>query len=155
MLSHYLAERERSGSQPPSESTKTVISSSPPGVSEVPLVGQTDFAAWIDEQKEAAKKENVILDCGGGVVLDSENMTILKNTGVVIYLQASVDVIYERIKDDKNRPLLNVANPEEKISELLNKRKVFYEKANYIINTDKRNVSDICDEIYRLLYSKD
>ena len=57
--------------------------------------------------EDVSKKENFIIDCGGGVVLNPDNMSNLKKGGVVFYLKAKSEVLYERVKSEKHRPLLN------------------------------------------------
>ena len=55
--------------------------------------------------------------------------------------------MYERIKGDKNRPLLQCENPKNKLEELLKKREKNYNKANFIIETDNKNFDTIIEEI--------
>ena len=94
--------------------------------------------------------ENVVVDAGGGVVIDSENIVNLKKKGVVICLWAEPKVILERTKVFTHRPLLDVKNPLEKISKLLNSRKPFYERADYHIHTSKMEAGKVTDEIERI-----
>ena len=97
--------------------------------------------------REISQKANVIIDCGGGVVLDPENLNDLKKTGVVFFLAASPDKIFERIKEQNHRPLLNTGNPLAKIEELLGKRQAFYDQADHMINTNDNDWQRICAEI--------
>lgn len=101
--------------------------------------------------RKIAEKENIIVDCGGGVVLDPENLNDLKNKGVVFFLAASPDKIYERIKKQKHRPLLNTTNPLAKIEELLEKRQAFYDQADHMINTNDNDWQRICEEIEAIM----
>lgn len=101
--------------------------------------------------KRAAIKKDVVLDCGGGVVLNPQNMDNLRRNGILIYLAASPETIYKRIKRQKNRPLLNISQPKTRIAELINQRKSLYEQADYIIQTDAKTATEISEEIIRLL----
>ncbi|VAX35101.1 Shikimate kinase I [hydrothermal vent metagenome] len=101
--------------------------------------------------QEVSDKEGIIVDCGGGVVLNKENMVILKKTGKVIHLSASPKVIYNRVKDKGHRPLLNVDNPQKAIANLLEQRKPLYAQADYSINTDGKNDDDVCGEVREIL----
>jgi len=56
--------------------------------------------------KEVSLRRGIIIDCGGGVVLRKENLPNLKTNGIVFYLQATPEVIYQRIKHESHRPLL-------------------------------------------------
>jgi shikimate kinase len=77
----------------------------------------------------------VIIDCGGGIVLNPENIKLLKSTGIVIYLSCRVDVIDERIHLQPTRPLLDVPDPKAKIEMLLKEREHLYQKADLTIDT--------------------
>ena len=69
--------------------------------------------------QKASETQNVVIDCGGGVILRDENLRHLKNSGIVICLTATADIIYSRVKDHRHRPLLNVADPQAAIKKLL------------------------------------
>lgn len=77
---------------------------------------------------EESIKNNVVISTGGGSVIDNENMKHLQNTCFIVFLDASVSCIYERVKNSKHRPLLqNIPNLEEHIEEMLQKRRFLYE----------------------------
>jgi len=90
--------------------------------------------------KEISDQSGMIIDCGGGVVMDDENMVNLKKNGRVIYLAASPESLYSNVKHRSHRPLLSVVNPKLKITELLEERKPYYEKADVTINVDHRTI---------------
>ncbi len=70
--------------------------------------------------KEIALNNEFILSTGGGVILSKDNKKILFNTDIfTIYLSATPDTIYNRIKSDKTRPLLLVKNPKAEIEKIL------------------------------------
>jgi len=91
--------------------------------------------------------KNVVVDAGGGVVINPENLKNLKETGIVICLWASPSVIYERTKRHSHRPLLSVKDPLKKITNLLEARKPFYERADYHINTSEMTLSEVAEEV--------
>ena len=103
---------------------------------------------------QAGQKDGLVIDCGGGVVLDAENIANLKENGCIFYLKASPDEIYLRIKKETHRPLLYTENPLKKIEELLAQRETFYEQADYIIDTNGRSIDVICQEIVDLVKSE-
>ena len=74
---------------------------------------------------------------GGGLVLRSQNRELLKKLGTVIYLRAKPETIYERLKTDTTRPLLQCADPKEKISRMLLQRAPVYEEAAAYVVDDK------------------
>jgi shikimate kinase len=104
--------------------------------------------------QELAKNENQVIATGGGVVQRDRNWDAMKENGVTVYLKASVETIWERIKDDTTRPLLQVENPVETARELLNKRTPMYEKADIIVLTDNLSLEQAADEILSLLNSQ-
>ena len=101
--------------------------------------------------EEFAKKENLIIDCGGGVVLQQENVNLLKKSGILFYLSTNPEVIYQRTKDQLHRPLLNVPHSQIKIQELLNQRKPYYEQAHFTIDTSHQSVDQTAQKILVLL----
>ncbi|MCM8774268.1 MAG: shikimate kinase [Candidatus Omnitrophica bacterium] len=101
--------------------------------------------------KEIANKNDCVVSCGGGVVIDNENMEILKRTGLVICLSADSETIYERTAKDKNRPLLNVDNPKKRIEELLKIREPFYRKSHIFIDTTNISPEEVVDKIVKVL----
>jgi len=101
--------------------------------------------------KEIASCFNLVVSCGGGVIVDEENLKILKKTGIIICLKATPSVIYERTKKTKERPLLNVSNPLKKIKELLARRAPFYAKADYFVDTSTLTPEEVSEEIIKIL----
>lgn len=101
--------------------------------------------------KELAQKENLIIDCGGGVVLQQENIDRLKENGILVYLSTDPEVIYQRTKDQLHRPLLNIPNSQTKIQELLNQRKFYYEQAHFTIDTSDLSADQSAQKILKLL----
>ena len=102
-----------------------------------------------DVVSAVSKMENVVIDAGGGVIIDPENVKNLKEKGVIICLWSKPEVILERTKKYAHRPLLNVKDPLAKIKELLNSRKHFYERADFHIHTSKMSVEKVTAEVER------
>jgi shikimate kinase len=100
---------------------------------------------------ELAEETGLVIDCGGGVALQEENIKNLKQSGIIVYLKADVDTLHERTKHQKHRPLLNVEDPKSKIQELLLKREPFYAKADHLIDTSGKTANEVTDEIVRLI----
>lgn len=99
--------------------------------------------------KEIASRKNAVIACGGGVVLNRINIDRLRKEAVTIYLAASPKVILRRIlKDAEERPLLNVADPAQTLTELLRFRKPFYERAADItVNTSRLSIEGVVNQI--------
>lgn len=103
-----------------------------------------------DVLKELNQKNNKIISCGGGIVLREENIELMKKQGQIILLTASPKTIYERVKDSKERPILNNNMNVEFISSLMKKRDEKYLKAaDIIINTDNKDIKEVSEEIIK------
>ena len=97
-----------------------------------------------------------VISLGGGTPIREVNREIIKNLGKVIYLQASPDTIYQRVKHDTSRPLLQCENPKEKIEALLAERNPIYESvADIIIHVDGKEMKDVVQEIVEAVQDED
>lgn len=85
---------------------------------------------------EESKENNIVIATGGGAIIDNSNIKNLKKTSYVIYLNSSLDCIYERVKNGRNRPLLNeVGDLHGKIKELYEQRNWLYQiSCDFIVN---------------------
>ena len=103
----------------------------------------------IEVTKEVAKGKNLVIACGGGLVLNKINIDRLRNESIIVYLTASPRIILKRILNNgEERPLLKTPNKALEIQELLKFRKPFYERAADIkINTSKLDIDSITEQI--------
>jgi shikimate kinase len=101
--------------------------------------------------KEAVQNKGAVISAGGGAVIDEENLKNFKENGVLICLEASPAVILKRTKGSECRPLLNVPDPEKKIRELLQRRKPYYQKADFCVDTDEMSVEEVVEKIMAVL----
>lgn len=107
-----------------------------------------------DLAKELGLKTGLVIDAGGGVVLNPDNIKYLRKNGKIFLLTSSAEKILERTKKEGHRPLLKVADPLAKIKELLKQRKTFYQKAaDYIIDCDDITPEGSADKIEEILNS--
>ena len=82
-----------------------------------------------------------VVSCGGGSVLRDENAALMKENGCIVFLRATPETIYERVKDSTNRPILNGNMNVEYIRELMEKRRPRYEAvADICVDTDGKDV---------------
>ena len=100
---------------------------------------------------EESLKEGMIFGCGGGIVLDNQNIQRMKETGVIICLMARPEIILERTRDYRHRPLLNVENPLKRIKELLDFRRPYYRKADYTIDTSDLEIKEVVEKILEII----
>ena len=91
--------------------------------------------------RKLSEEKNVIISCGGGVVLKKENRDIMKENGHVILLTASPETVLKRTGGNDKRPLLKDKKTPEEIRSMMEKREAAYkEAADYTISTDDGNV---------------
>ena len=101
---------------------------------------------------ELTNKKGIVLATGGGAVLKPENRQFLMSRGTTIYLYANIETLFERTSKDRNRPLLQIDNPREKLEELFEIRDPLYrETADIIIDTGKDSVRLALKEILEKL----
>lgn len=96
--------------------------------------------------------EMYVLSVGGGLPIREKNMNILKTLGTVVYLKAEPEVIYSRVCNDTNRPLLKGENLMTKIKDMLKVRGPLYEKcAGITIEAENKSINKVTKEIKRYL----
>lgn len=100
-------------------------------------------------------KTRHIISTGGGLPVRPKNRELLKKLGTVVYLRAKPETIYERVKDDTTRPLLQCEDPKKRIEEMLESRREAYESsADLIVDTDDVSFEEIMDKIEKGLEEK-
>lgn len=124
---------------------------------DIPLIFELEGEAGFRKRESAVIDEltqldGIILATGGGAILDPQNRAHLTSRGTVIYLHTSVNQQLKRTGRDRNRPLLQTADPRGKLEELMTIREPLYrETADIIINTDGMRVMDVVRQIIRQL----
>jgi shikimate kinase len=94
-------------------------------------------------------QEGCVVSCGGGLVVQEGMSDRLKEKGVVVCLFASPECIVERTGRNANRPLLNVAEPEARVRELLAEREPIYMNAGACITTEGRSMLEVVRHVVR------
>ncbi len=101
--------------------------------------------------KKLAVKENLVISTGGGMVLNPENVRLLQKKGLLICLKASPEVIYQRVKNKRKRPLLLKGDLKEKILSLINEREGLYDVADFTVDTGTCSVNEAVELILHYL----
>ncbi|MDO4621630.1 MAG: shikimate kinase [Eubacteriales bacterium] len=101
-----------------------------------------------DLLKRMQSVENTVISCGGGVPMREENVRLMKESGKIVLLTASPEVILERVGSSSHRPLLEGRKTVEGIAELMDARRPAYEAAaDLTIMTDHKKNKEVCEEI--------
>ena len=123
----------------------------------IPLIFELEGELGFREREvaliqELSQRTDVVLATGGGAILRPESRAALVANGTVVYLNARVEDLYARTKHDKNRPLLQTANPQAKLHELFQQRDPLYrEIADIVITSGHQNVHQAVREVERRL----
>ncbi|MFM1747200.1 MAG: hypothetical protein RLZZ188_866 [Verrucomicrobiota bacterium] len=91
-----------------------------------------------------------VVSCGGGLVVQPGMLEALRVRGVVVCLHASIETILTRTSRNRNRPLLEVENPEDRIRTLFAAREPIYRKAGTMVLTDARPLGEIVAHVIRV-----
>lgn len=118
------------------------------------LFAQDGEKAFRDIESSVLSKlllsRNQIITTGGGIVINPVNRQMIRQGGWVIALQAPVEVLVDRVKQDPNRPLLQ-GNPEERMRTLWNERAHLYEFADLKIDTSIASKEEIVRSIIEFI----
>jgi 3-dehydroquinate synthase len=126
----------------------------------IPLIFEIEGEASFRQReadviRDLTAQQGIVLATGGGAVLNENSRRLLRERGTVIYLRASVASIIQRTSHDKNRPLLQTADPKAKIEALSRERAPLYQEvAHIIIETGRPNVHSVVQNILSQLQSK-
>lgn len=100
-----------------------------------------------------AKLKKQVIATGGGIIKNENNIRLLKKSGIILYLKASPEHIYNNIKNDTSRPLLQCEDKFGKIKELLNERENLYQiYCDIIIEVSNHSIDNIINQIIDCIY---
>ena len=101
---------------------------------------------------EVMRRHGQIIATGGGIVMDDDNLALLREKALLIGLTASVDVLLSRAGSGAKRPLLNGVDRNERVEELLNQRRLRYAQAHMMIDTSDLSIDQVVETILRSLH---
>jgi len=119
----------------------------------IPLIFELEGEAGFRTREAAIIEEltgqrNIVLATGGGAILSPRNRDNLRRNGTVIYLRAKVGDLWQRTRHDKNRPLLQTADPQAKLKVLFAQREPLYcEIADIIVDSGAQSVHALVHQI--------
>ncbi|HEY1042651.1 MAG TPA: bifunctional shikimate kinase/3-dehydroquinate synthase AroKB [Telluria sp.] len=101
-----------------------------------------------DVIRDLTAQDGIVLATGGGAILDPGTRALLRERGTVVYLRSSINSILTRTAHDKNRPLLQTADPRRRLEELSAQREPLYrELAHVVVDTGRPNVQSMVQTI--------
>jgi shikimate kinase len=101
---------------------------------------------------ELTQRDGIVLATGGGAVLRESNREALSGRGEVVYLHTSLQQQLKRTGNDRNRPLLQVEDPESRLRELMAERDPLYRQvADHVIDTDGLTAREVARNLSQIL----
>jgi shikimate kinase len=117
-----------------------------------PFFEREGEAAFRDVEQQVlatiVNETGLVLATGGGAVLREANRRVLRRNSIVVYLRSTPEELYRRVRHDRRRPLLQVADPLRKLRELYHERDPLYRRtAHFVIDTGRPSVSTLVSMI--------
>ena len=115
--------------------------------------GEEHFRGLETEQlRKMNTIENHVISTGGGIILKHDNKKLMKDLGIIIFLDININSQLDRVKNKKNRPLLNNKDLKENLLSLKKIRDPMYKKiSNYIIDVSGKERDQVINEIQKII----
>jgi len=104
--------------------------------------------------EEILSQQDQIIATGGGIILDDDNLTLLRQKSLLIGLTASADVLVGRVGRNSKRPLLKGADMRARIEELLQQRQSRYAQTDVTIDTSGLTINQVVEKILNVIRSE-
>lgn len=101
---------------------------------------------------EVARQPCGVVATGGGIVLSEANRALMRQSGWMVYLKASSETLWKRLRKRRNRPLLQTASPRETLQAVMQAREPLYQEADWVVEVDSltpAQVADVVERVYR------
>ena len=103
--------------------------------------------------QQISTEEQAVIDCGGGVIENPRNMAALSNQALIVWVDAGLEDIFDRLNQSGNRPLLTQGDLRQDIQTNYERRKPLYQRhSGFYVNTSKANALEVCREIVKLVF---
>lgn len=96
---------------------------------------------------QLALRHGIVISTGGGLPVNPANLSSLKQHALVVCLWASPEKIFDRVREQSHRPLLQHPQPLEKIRTLLAAREESYKQADVLVNSEFRSVREVAQQV--------
>jgi shikimate kinase len=97
--------------------------------------------------EELCHRRRLVVATGGGLAADPQHLASLRTHALVVCLWASPEAIWERVRHQTHRPLLQTPDPLDTIRRLLAEREPFYRQADVLVNTEARSVKEVTAQV--------
>ena len=135
------------------DTDKQILKRSGKSIPDLFKISESYFRSWEEKVlKEMKGLTNTVIATGGGVVTNKENWPHLSALGKVFFLKVSEETVLQRLRFDKNRPLLQQDNKEEIIHNLLIEREPMYTNlSDYVVTVDNKSIPEIINELLTII----
>jgi len=97
--------------------------------------------------EELAERDRLVIATGGGLICQTENLHSLRRHALIVCLWASAQTIWERVRRQTHRPLLQTTDPKARIAELLAARGPVYRQAGVLVGADLRTPREVAQQV--------
>lgn len=120
---------------------------------DIPLIFELEGEAGFRRREQAmihelTERDGIVLATGGGAILSEDNRRRLRDQGLVVYLETSVDEQLRRTRNNRNRPLLQTPDPRARLEDLMRQREPLYrETAHLAVSTEGGSIPEVLKAI--------
>ena len=100
-------------------------------------------------------KKASVLSLGGGAIIDTQTLELIKNKSILIWVDADIEILLNRLKNRKNRPLLQENNMEQTLNQILQDRLPLYSQSHVKINSNKKISEEFLYDILQKIHNID
>lgn len=101
--------------------------------------------------KRLLNEKNTVIATGGGAVVNAQNRQMMRENSLMIWLDANIDTLYDRVSGHSHRPLLQTDNPKQKLADLLDSRRDFYAQAHLRVPSENVTIKQTRDKLLVML----
>jgi shikimate kinase len=110
--------------------------------------GEAAFRKWEHRLvQDLALRQRTVISTGGGLPANEENLASLKTHSLVVCLWASPEKIWDRVRGQAHRPMLDQPDPQERIRQLLTARAPYYRQADILLNSELRSLREVAQQV--------
>jgi shikimate kinase len=104
---------------------------------------------------KALESDGQVIATGGGIVMDEENLKLLREQTTLVALTATIEALLARAGSGHQRPLLSGGDRRQKVEELMRQREDKYGQADFIVDTTRLTPAQVVDRIVERLSARD
>jgi len=100
--------------------------------------------------REVVRQPCGVVATGGGIVLSEANRALMRQSGWMVYLKASAETLWQRLRQSRNRPLLQTDSPLDTLRAVMQAREPLYQEADWVVEVDTQTPAQVADAVARV-----